>query len=173
VPSLAIGCRWWGEQTFVVGTPVCGGHSKMLTNFYSRMWFRYVGAAVCTLLAMFCLVFGPLFLLDILRPANGNPGKDAGVAMSIMLLPMSLVMALSWFNVAVRRKPLLRICREGIEVNVIGSSSLDGVPLVPPLIRIAWLVISLRKSPGFHGQCFVASCWSARPWRDRWSSTGQ
>lgn len=51
---------------------------------------------------------------------------------------------LAWFNVHACRKPLLRICEEGIEVNIIGASSLDGVLLIPSLIRVAWLVLSLQ-----------------------------
>lgn len=79
-----------------------------------------------------------------MRRADGRPGTDAGIAMSVTSVPMSLVAALLWFNVLARRKPLLRICREGIEVNVIGSSSWDGVPFVPAVIRIAWLIVSLQ-----------------------------
>ncbi len=64
--------------------------------------------------------------------------------MSIMAVPMFLVALLGWFNVYARLKPLLRICEEGLEINIIGASSLDGVPLIPNLIRVAWSIVSLQ-----------------------------
>jgi len=112
--------------------------------FYAKSWYLYVAAIVFTMLALFCAILGPLFLFDIMKRADGKPGTEAGVAMSIMAVPMSLIALLGWFNVYARLKPLLRICQEGIEINVIGASSLDGVPLIPNLIRVAWLIVSLR-----------------------------
>jgi hypothetical protein len=103
-----------------------------------------VPAIVFTTLAAFSATFGPLFLFDILKTADGKPGTEGGVALSIIAVPMGLVALLAWFNVYARRKPLLRICKEGLEINVIGASSLDAVPLIPGLIRVAWLVLSLQ-----------------------------
>jgi hypothetical protein len=99
---------------------------------------------VFTTLALFCVIFGPLFLFDIVKRADGKPGTDGGVALSIMAIPMVLVALLGWFNVYARFKPLLRICNEGLEINVIGASSLDGALLIPPLVRVAWLILSLQ-----------------------------
>ena len=81
---------------------------------------------------------------NIMKSADGKPGTEAGVAMSIMAVPMFLIALLGWFNVYARRKPLLRICKEGMEINVIGVSSLDGTPLIPNLVRVAWLILSLQ-----------------------------
>lgn len=97
-----------------------------------------------TMLALFCAIFGPLFLFDIMKRADGKPGTEAGVAMSIIAVPMFLMALLGWFNVYARRQPLLRIWEEGIEINVIGASSLDGTPLIPNLVRVAWLIFSLQ-----------------------------
>ena len=122
--------------------------SEILSNakpaFYAKSWYLYVGAIVFTMLALFCAIFGPLFLFDIMKRADGKPGTDAGGAMSIMAVPMFLIALLGWFNVYARRKPLLRICEEGMEINVIGASSLDGTPLIPNLVRVAWLILSLQ-----------------------------
>ena len=52
---------------------------------------------------------------------------------------------------------MLRLCREGIEFVEIGSSSLDGIPLIPELIRIAWLILSMQ---GFRKRVVRV------PWRD-------
>lgn len=118
--------------------------SNRNTIFYAKAWYLYVTAVVLTMLALFCTILGPLFLFDILKRADGKPGTEAGVAMSIMAIPMVLLALLGWFNVYARFKPLLRICSEGLEINVIGASSLDGVPLIPNLVRVAWLIFSLQ-----------------------------
>ncbi len=117
--------------------------------FYAKTWYLYVGAFVFTFLAVFSAIMGPLFLFDVLKRADGKPGTEGGVALSIMSVPMILVAILGWFNVCARRKPLLRIWNEGIEINVIGASSLDGVPLVPTMIRVAWLICTMQ---GFRKQ---------------------
>lgn len=118
--------------------------SIAMPAFYAKSWYLYVGAIVFTMLALFCAIFGPLFLFDIMKRADGKSGTEAGVAMSIMAVPMFLIALLGWFHVYARHKPLLRICEEGIEINVIGASSLDGTPLIPNLVRVAWLVLSLQ-----------------------------
>ena len=123
--------------------------SSSKSVFYAKSWYLYVGAIVFTMLALFCATLGPLFLFDIMKRADGKPGTEAGIAMSIMAVPMCLIALLGWFNVYARRKPLLRICAEGLEINVIGASSLDGVPLIPNLVRVAWLILSLQ---GFRKQ---------------------
>src|SRR5437764_9489713 len=105
--------------------------AKTRTDFFAKMWFRYVAGIFVTWLTLLCIFLGPLFLFGVLKDANGNHAIDAGIAMSIIAIPLFLTSALLWFNILARRKPLLRICSEGVEVNVIGSSSLDGVPLIP------------------------------------------
>ncbi|MAI32819.1 MAG: hypothetical protein CMM07_14250 [Rhodopirellula sp.] len=118
--------------------------SIAMPAYYAKSWYLYVGAIVFTMLALCCAIFGPLLLFDIMKRADGKSGTEAGVAMSIMAVPMSLIALLGWFHVYARRKPLLRICEEGIEINVIGASSLDGTPLIPNLVRVAWLIMSLQ-----------------------------
>jgi len=123
---------------------VAASSPNLATVFYAKTWYFYVGATVITLLALFSSIMGPLFLFEIMKRADGQPGTDAGVALSIMALPLWLVALLGWFNVSARQGPLLRLCREGLEVNVIGASSLDGVPLVPAVMRVAWLILTLQ-----------------------------
>jgi hypothetical protein len=121
---------------------MCNTNPK--TVFFAKTWYRYVGAIVATGLTLFGLVVGPLALFGIMKRVDGRPATDGGIALSILAILLSPVALLGWLNILAYRKPLLRICREGIELNVIGSSSLDGVLLVPPIIRIAWLVLSLQ-----------------------------
>ncbi|MBX3426896.1 MAG: hypothetical protein KF688_14550 [Pirellulales bacterium] len=112
--------------------------------FYAKSWYHYVTAIGFTMLALLCAILGPLFFFEIVKKADGKPGIEAGMTFSIIAIPMTLIALLGWFNVFARLKPLLRICSEGLEVNVIGESSLDGVPQVPGLIRDAWLIVSLQ-----------------------------
>ena len=90
--------------------------SNAKSAFYAKSWYLYVGALVFTVLALFCAILGPLFLFDIMKRADGKPGTEAGVAMSIMAVPMLLVALLGWFNVYARCKPLVRLCEEGMEI---------------------------------------------------------
>ncbi len=123
--------------------------SKCQAVFYPKMWYHAVTALAFTVLGLISVILGPLFLFDILKRADGKPGTEAGVALSIIGSLMMVVAQLGWFNVYARRKPLLQIFREGIVVNIIGASSLDNVPLVPGILRVAWLILSLQ---GFKSQ---------------------
>lgn len=38
----------------------------------------------------------------------------------------------------------MRIWEEGLEINVIGASSLDSTPLLPNVVRVAWLIVSMQ-----------------------------
>ena len=129
------------------------------TQFTGKTWIFVVQALVFGGFAGFSLLLGPLFLLGILERADGKPGTEAGVALTIMGVPFLLIAALAIFNIIARRRPILRICREGLAVNMIGSSSLDGTPLLPSLVRVAWLIVSLQ---GFRQQILLAPWESLR-----------
>lgn len=117
---------------------------RLSTVFFARTWYLYVGTLFFTTLAAFSVIMGPLYLLEIIKPAHGRPGTEAGTALSAMAAPMCLIALLGWFNIRARRRPLLRVCEEGLEISVIGASSLDGVPLLPVMVRTAWLILSLQ-----------------------------
>ncbi len=114
----------------------------MPTQFMAKRWIFVVQAIIFGGLASFSLIFGQLFLFGLAKNAKGAPATEAGIALTAMSLPLSLVFALSLYNLIARRRPLLRIYREGIEIIQIGSSSLDRIPLIPVLIRVAWLILS-------------------------------
>lgn len=129
---------------------------KRSTVFFGKTWHVYVGSLLFTALAACSAIMGPLFLLEIIKPAHGRPGTEAGIALSVMAALMCLIASLGWFNILARRRPLLRICEEGLEINVTGASSLDDVPLLPLMVRVAWLILSLQ---GFKKQI------GGIPWR--------
>ncbi len=133
--------------------PAPMSHHIPTTEFLAKTWIFVVGAIVLGGLAAFSLILGPLFLFEVAKNARGQPAPDAGLALTIMSVPLALMFALAVFNIAARRRPLLRVCREGLAINLIGTSSLDGVPLVPTLVRVAWLIVTLQ---GFRQQILFA-----------------
>lgn len=123
------------------------------TEFSGKTWIFYAQALILGCLGTFSLICGPLFLFGVVKPANGKPGTDAGIALSIIAIPLLLIAALAVFNILARRRPIIRILPTGIEVNQIGCSSLDAVPLLPGLLRVAWLIVSRQ---GFRQQLLFA-----------------
>ncbi len=129
----------------------------MPTQFMAKRWVFVVQAIFFGAFAAFGLILGPLFLFGFMKDVKGNPATDAGIALTSMSLPFVLIFALAIYNLKARRRPLLRLCREGIEFVLIGSSSLDGIPMIPGLVRLAWLILSTQ---GFRQQVVCI------PWRD-------
>lgn len=129
-------------------------------QFRGKSWISVVTAIMFGYFAVFSLVMGPLFLTGALKPADGRPGTDAGIALSVFGVVFSLVTALALFRVMALKRPLVRLCREGIVIRLIGASSLDGLPEIPffgealALLRLAWLIVSLQ---GFKQQIVYAS----------------
>ena len=89
---------------------------------------------MCSLLAFICVV--------IAAQANDKPAAEVAILL-LIAAAIGLFASFCWFNVLIRRRPLLRICNEAIEVNVIGRGSLDNLP-IPILIKLAWLMLSMR-----------------------------
>jgi len=130
-------------------------NNRLSAEFYGKTWIFKAQAIIFGFLGGFSLIMGPLFLFGVMKPVDGRPGTTAGIALTSMSIPLTLIFLLAIFNLAARHRPLIRFYREGIEFNIIGSSSLDGVPLIPPLIRITWLIISFQ---GFKRQS-VRTTW--------------
>lgn len=125
------------------------------TSFMARRWIFRAQAIVFGLLAVFGLVMGPGFLLHLIESADGR--KDIATP-GLIMTGFGVASALAWLmalaNLRHRRRPVLRIRREGVEVVYIGRSSLDRMPMVPSLVRAAWLLGS--------GQGFRATTYRAR-----------
>ncbi len=114
------------------------------TEFRGKTWIFVVQALVFGGFAVFGLVFGPLFWLGIRERADGRPATDAGIFLTSWGVLCFPIFALAVFNIVARWKPILRICREGVEMTIIGSTSLDGVPFVPGPIRVAWAILTTQ-----------------------------
>lgn len=100
-------------------------------------------------LAVICLLIALFFLMGIAKPANGIPANVAAIRLLLMAAAITCLAFICWFQLLARRRPLLRICREGLEVNIIGRGSLDHLPLMPIWVKLVWLVLSFQ---GFRKQ---------------------
>lgn len=119
---------------------------KWKTHFRARTWIFW---AQLLLFGFFCaigLVIGPLFLSGRMKDAQGRPALEAGFWMTVITAAVFLpAFARALFDLQARKRPLVSLWREGIQVRVIGRTSLDGVPGVPNLIRFAWAVLSTQS----------------------------
>ena len=137
-------------------------HDVPPTEFRGKTWIFTALAVIFGGLGTFSLVLGPLFFFGAMKDARGRPAPDAGIALCTMSVPFFLVFSLVLFNLIARRRPILRVCREGVEVHMIGSSVLDGIPLIPGLIRAISAAISLQ---GFK-RSMLRAPWDSFPYAD-------
>lgn len=131
------------------------------TQFRGKTWISVAVAVVIGGLSAFCLVMGPPFLAGAVKAADGKPATGAGIALCIIGTLLAPVAALAVFRVVALRRPLVRLCREGIVVTLVGVSAFDELPYIPglrrafALARLAWLIVS---GQGFKRQ-FVYAPW--------------
>ena len=81
----------------------------MPTQFKAKTWIFVTQVLLFGGLAVFCMVLGPLFLFGLMNDAKGAPATDAGITLSVMIVPFLLIFALAMFNLRARRRPLLRL----------------------------------------------------------------
>jgi hypothetical protein len=120
-------------------------------RFRGKTWIFWARLLASGVLGIFGVIVGPLCWTGALTDAKGQVRPDAGPPLTIIGLGLLVVALLAAFNIVSRFRPTIRCYREGIECNVVGATSLDGVPLVPGAIRVAWAILSLQ---GFRSRCF-------------------
>jgi hypothetical protein len=108
-----------------------------------KTWIYTAQAVLFGGLGGFAIVLGPLLLNGAIRPAHGDPGTSAGIALTVMSLPLLLVFAGAVSRHRAHRKPVLRCYRQGIEFDRIGDSSKRTL-LVPPLFFVLWSHVTGR-----------------------------
>jgi hypothetical protein len=119
--------------------------TKYPTKFFGKTWIYQVQFFVLGLFAIFSLTMGVLFHFRIIKPADGR--KDVSTAVIALLsigaglLP---VVGTAIFNIAARRRPIFRICREGIEIRSIGDSKIKRMVFLPKLVRVVLLIVTLQ-----------------------------
>ncbi|MCX5684246.1 MAG: hypothetical protein NT049_11245, partial [Planctomycetota bacterium] len=119
------------------------------TEFVSQTTHFYFGAFTFTLAGAFSLVCGLLVLICGWKNRDGTSATMPGIMMTaigLFTLPLGVH---SVFHILARRRPIMRLYREGIEVNKIGASFLEKenegervVPKVAQVLRVAWPVFS-------------------------------
>jgi len=114
------------------------------TVFYGKTWMSVAGGIGFSLLV---LLFGMMLLFNFIE--NGLNAvfarifRDTGAFAAAFLFSLAAA-AMNWYFAWHRQTPLLRICNEGVEVNLVGKSIVDQIPLLPTTICILWKILSLR-----------------------------
>jgi hypothetical protein len=131
----------------------------MPTEFKAKTWIYIPSAILFIFLTAFCAILGPLFLFEVLKDANRAPARDAGIALCIFSIVFLLISILAVYQLKVLRHPTLRLCREGIVAVVLGSSTLDNIPLIPNVVKA---VIAVLSGQGFKRKfaCIPWTCFS-------------
>jgi hypothetical protein len=125
-------------------------------RFRGKTWIFWVQLFGCGGFGLFGVILGALFWTGAMTDANRKVRPEAGPPLTFAGLGLLAVAGLAAFNIAGRVRPIIRCYREGIECNLVGATSLDGVPLVPGYVRVAWTILSLQ---GFRSQC-VRTPWT-------------
>ena len=120
-------------------------------SFYGRTWMMWAGALICGYFAVLGCFMGPLFWLGIIKPADGRPGYEAGIPLtiiSVLLMPIAIAFA---FQVYARQWPILKIYKEGLWIRSIGTPyqtdwalSATGIDMILIVFVMLWQLVTLR-----------------------------
>lgn len=121
----------------------------MQDSFSGKTWIQWLRLVGCGGLGLFSVGFGVLFVSGVMTDVRGEVRTEAGPPMLIVGCGMLVVTVMAACNIAALASPIIRCYREGIECNLVGATSLDGVSLLPGLVRVAWAILSLQ---GFRSQ---------------------
>lgn len=115
------------------------------TAFAGKKWILIAQVIFCGFLGLSFLPIGVLAALGRWTNANGGSAADAAP----WILGCSTCITLVFASRSVQlfrifRRPRIAIYREGIEIRMIGMTSLDHVPFIPVSIRVAFEVLSLQ-----------------------------
>ena len=95
---------------------------------------------------------GPLFWLDIIKSANGRPGYEAGIPLTIissLFIPLAIYFS---FQVFALQWPILKIHKEGLWVRSIGTpfqidpalKILPGLDFILIILITLWQLVTLQ-----------------------------
>lgn len=116
----------------------------MLDRFRGKTWIYWAQLIGCGGLGFGSVILGVLFWTRAMTDAHDKPRPEAGPPLVFIGSCLLAVAALATYTIIGRITPLIRCFREGIECNLVGVTSLDNVPLVPGLVRVAWSILSLQ-----------------------------
>ena len=90
-------------------------------HFYGKTWMLWAQVLVLVPITCLACIMGPLFLCDAIHTADGRPGHEAGIPLTItglILVPITVILV---FHLFARQWPIIRIFREGLEIREIGT----------------------------------------------------
>ena len=103
--------------------------NELPCQFYAKTWTFLAMVLIFGMLACFGCIMGPLFLFDIIKSANGKPGYEAGIPLTIIsYLFMLPYFILFLYHLLAFQKPVISLFKEGIEIRVTTSYSWAGIP---------------------------------------------
>lgn len=124
----------------------------MPTRFFGKTWISWAQFMIFGAMGIFSVPLGILFWTGALRDADNQLRPQAGPPMVIIGSVMLLVSVMAFTNILAFRRPLLALYREGIEVNMVGTSFM-GYGRAVKLVLLLWAILSLR---GFRTQIIRA-----------------
>lgn len=121
----------------------------MRDRFFAKTWIHWAKLLVFLPLGAFAIVAGVLFWTGTLTDAHGVVRPSGGPPLVIFGCLFIFVAAMALARILASIRPIIRCYRSGIECNLAGVTSVDGIPLVPGVIRVAWAIFSTQ---GFRAQ---------------------
>jgi hypothetical protein len=126
-------------------------------QFYGKTWYYAAQAIVFGAFGLIMLIMGTLGLLGFMKAPDGRTDMSSGAVMLLVSVALFAIAALAIYNIAARQQPILRLCQEGLEITIIGASSLARFPIQSPWLQMTWLIISLQ---GFRTQ-YIWAPWDS------------
>jgi len=104
---------------------------KLPCKLYAKTWAFWVLTLIFGCFALFGCIAGPLFCLDIAKSANGHPGYEAGIPLTIISYVVMLpIFILSANRLLAFQKPVIVIFKEGLEIRCMASGAGQGLSSV-------------------------------------------
>lgn len=119
------------------------GNEKLQTVFYGKRWLLALGGSIAAFVFISMAMMGPLMLLGQVKDDFGKPFPPvAGVILSSIAIFLGFLTWVLWKNFLVRGRPLIRVCREGVEVRIIAASALNDDWTMPSKPVLLWRIIT-------------------------------
>jgi hypothetical protein len=86
-------------------------------RFHRMTWIYWVQVVFVFLFGAFGLLLGLVFSTGLTKPVHGRVAQGPGTPLLVIGSVLLAYGALALVNVLARRAPVIRLCREGIEVD--------------------------------------------------------
>ena len=113
-------------------------------EYYGRRWISRAGVVGFGLLSLLYFTSAALCFSAVIKPQNGQDGHATGAILLGAGGLTSYGFASSVARLRRLRQPIIRLSTSGVNIQLLGRSSLDYVPWVPWLLRVIWWIVSLE-----------------------------